>query len=31
MFFSHFCAYYVAVSISYFGYLNKTSTSFFRV
>jgi len=31
MFFAHFCAYHFAVGIHYFGYLKKTSTSFFRV
>jgi len=27
----HFCAYYFAVGIRYFGYLNKISSSVFRV
>jgi len=31
MFYAHFCAYYFAAGIRYFGYLNKISTSFFRV
>jgi len=27
----HFCAYYFAVGIPYFGYLNKISSYFLRV
>jgi len=30
MFSAHFCAYYFAIGIRYFGYLNKISTLFFR-
>jgi len=29
IFFAHFCAYYFAVDIRYFGYLIKISASFF--
>jgi len=31
MFFAHFCTYYFAVVVQYFGYLNKISTLLFRV